>query len=855
MTVAMKSPDKKLPRILIWLVNWMYQFSLREGYYGDMREEYFYLLEKEGPIYAYWWIICQIVRSIPGLITSYIRWSITMIMNYIKIAFRNFSKYKIHSIVNIAGLAVGMAVVMLIMLFVIHEKEFDTFHKNHERIFRVVADDPSTKDSYAGTPAPLGPAMLREFPDIENYVRVENTTEVVKYKNKSFRESRVFMADNSLFQIFTFPLIQGDPETVLENPNEIILTKSMVEKYFGSEDPLGKIMRLGEREDFIVTAIAEDVPWNSHFHFDFLIPFKRIKNLENWGTWNYYTYILLHENVNPENLKSKFDEWAKSQNLDDLYAEVLYYQPLTQIHFQYNRYNIEPSFNGKYINIFIAIAVVILILACINFINLTTARATRRAKEVGIKKSIGVLPSQLMTQFIGESFLLALIAHIFSVLLVLLALPAFNNFTERNLALDFTNYQFVAVLAGLIIFTGILSGSYPAIILSSFNPVKVLKGEVYDKTRSVLRNGLVIFQFVISITLIICTMLIYGQMKYINNVDLGLNKERVVTVRLNRNVYSKAVELKQAFLQLPGIIAASANSYIPSNMNWHQSVWWRGQLESEHTSMWVIGIDKDFPSTMQIELFEGHDAVANFKYSKRDAYILNKSALEQIGWNSAVGKEFSIMGEERAGIVIGVTEDFHFRSLHHEVAPCAMLVRERMRQISVRFQSDNLPNTLANLKKTWRKFAPDYEFEYYFLDDDFDKLYKSDMKLSQLIIAFTTLSIFIACLGLFSLVSFAAAQKTKEIGIRKVLGASSFGVSIWLARNFVKLVFFANVIAWPAAYFVMNEWLKNFAYRVAVGISPFIISSIFAILIAFLTVYYQTFKASLANPVDSLEYE
>lgn len=541
-----------------------------------------------------------------------------MLKNFIKITLRNILGQKGFSFINIFGLAMGMAVVILIALFIRNEMSYDKFHEKHDRIFRLVSDNPADKNSFAGTPAPLGPAMKDNFPDIVDYVRLIDSSGVIKYKDMIFYENRILMADNSIFAVFTFPLIKGDPKTALENKDSIVITESMAKKYFTGEEPIGKILNLNDRDDLKVTGITADVPVNSHFHFDFIIPFKRIGNQENWGAWNYFTYLLLYENISPNKLKEKFENWAKQFDNKKFFSGLsfkhIYYQPITRVHFQYNRKNMEPAFDGKYIRIFGAIALVILILACINFMNLSTARASGRAKEIGVKKVVGASQLKLIKQFIGESVLLAFIAHMISVILVQLVLPAFNNFSARNLSIDYSDPVFVPGILGLILFTGVISGCYPAFVLSSFKVTNVLKSGTDGGNRSLSRDILVVFQFTTAIVLMIGTIIIFRQLNFLRNTNLGFNMKDVINIPLrSRDLMKKASILKKKFLRVRGVESASVNGYVPINTNWHQSVWWEGKQESERASMWVISIDRDFMDTLQIKMIEGKDFVKKFK--------------------------------------------------------------------------------------------------------------------------------------------------------------------------------------------------------------------------------------------------
>lgn len=841
-----------------WILHHIYVFNLREGYFGDLEEEFGHFTDTQTSGRAIAWIWCQAIRSLPVFISMYLRWSMAMLKNAFKSTWRNIGRQIGYSIITVLGLAIGMTVFLLITLFMRNERSWDDCHQNAKRIFRIVSGNPADKTSYAGTPAPLGPLMKKDFPEVEDFVRLERWGGMLRYEDRLFEERRLFVADNSIFRVFTFPLLKGNPETALTDLNSIVITESMAEKYFEDEDPLGRVMHWNDTHDLIVTGVVEDVPLNAHFHFDFLVPFEHVGNLESWGMWNYNTYLLLHKPDDPGNVKQKFDAWAREQGMEDadLFAEALYYQPIKEIHFQYNRSNLEPAFNGKYLKVLLAIAVVVLTLACINFINLSTARSSRRSLEVGIRKVVGSGRNRLIWQFIGESVLLALISLCIALVSLQLAIPWFNHFSGRTLSIPYEDAGFYLLLFGIILFSGFFSGVYPAFVLSSFQPVRVLKGETSNKKGILFRNILVVFQFSISILLMVCALLIYNQMRFIQRTDIGINPDQVINVRINRNVRERTEVLKNGFLRLSGITHASAHSYTPTDMNWHQSVYWQGQTDDQRTSMWIMAVDKDFFGTMQIPLIEGQQGVRNFRVREGFYdYVLNRAALDEIGWETAAGKAFSFSRSFVMGRVLGVTENFNFRSLHHAIAPCVMVIRERGSTISLRVQSGRLSETLSGLKKVWDSIVPEFPFEYEFLDEQFGKLYASESKLSELILIFTGLSFFIGCLGLFSLASFSAAQKTKEIGIRKVMGASVSRITLMLSREYTKWVLIANVFAWPVGYFVMRAWLQNFEYRISIGITVFLISGLAALSISLITVSSQSIRAAMADPVRSLRYE
>jgi len=778
-----------------------------------------------------------------------------MFTNYLKTALRIIKNQKLFSVINITGLSVGLAVFIIIILLVRYENRYDQFHTNYKRIYRVVSGDPGEKDAYAGAPSPLGPMIVENLPEAIDMVRLDRTTGVMQYDEQAFFEKNIFYADPSFFTIFSFPLISGDVNTVLESPDAIVITQSIARKYFGDENPIGKVLHYNGSRDFIVTAVAADVPSQSHLHFDFVVRYDIFANMEHWGMWNWFTYVLGHEKANTRILKEKFSTWAQAQGYEEL-AKGLYFQPLKDIHFQYNRSNLEPAFNGDYLKVFMGVALVVLILACINFMNMATARSTKRAKEVGVKKCVGCSKNRLMVQFFSEAFIMTILGLLFSLAIVYLCLPVLNTFLEKNIVLPLTDPAFIIIYLILLISTTLFAGMYPALLLSSFNPSKVLKKEIISRNRPAVRNILVVFQFLISIALIFSTLTIYKQMNYIQTKNLSMNSNQVLNIRLNRLLYEKGPMLKNAFLQIPGVKKASLNSFQPTTYGWHQTVGWEGQKPSQSTAMWIMAVDKDFFSTLNIPVIEGEEKLKNFKESDDQyRYCLNRAALETIGWKTAMDKQFSHYGQEVNGRILGITENFHFRSLHHQVAPLVMIIRNQGSQISLRLSNVNMQQTITLLRKSWEKLVPEFEMDFYFLDQDFNALYGSETKLSQILIILTVLSLFIASLGLFSLAAFTAEQKTKEIGIRKVMGASILQIMRMLFREFTILVMLANLIAWPLAYFAMIRWLENFAYRIDIVWWMFLLSGVGALIIALISVSYQTVKAARANPVNSLRYE
>ena len=787
-----------------------------------------------------------------------------MITHFLKTAFRTFFKNKTSSIINITGLAIGLSVVIIIAVFINYELSYDTFHKNAHRTYRIINGNADDKDSYAGTSAPLGPFLQSNIPEILSYTRLHNAEMIVEYKNKKFPEKEFFFADPSFFKVFTFPLVSGNAVTALKEPNSIVITEKAAKKYFGSENPVGKVLSVDGSYDFTITAVAKDVPDNSHFHFEFLIPFERIDEmmhahyLSSWGSWNFFTYILTTENTNIAQLKSKIQNLIKTKlpNNADVSTDLTY-QPIKEIHFRFNRMNLEPAFDDKYLTIFLAVAIAVLIIACINFINLSTARSMKRAKEVGLRKTLGAEYKELVKYFLLESILLSAIAAVFAVILVELILPVINTITDKHYAIDYTNINDYLLFFGLILLTGILAGIYPAIVLSSFNPVKALKGKTNQNSKASFRNALVIFQFTVSTVLIICTVIIFQQINFIRTKNLGFAKEQVINIPLkSSDLIMKSQTIKEEFLKNADIISASVNSYQPSNFN---QFWggfrWEGMSEKEeHKSMWIIRADKDFVKTYQIKMLEGEDYAANFKASDKKVFILNESALKLLNWKTAVGKEITYWGSSKANIA-GVMADFNFRSLHHVVEPCAIVIADMGTHISVRTKAANVTSCLASLKKTWDSFGLNLPFDYYFLDEDFSKLYQSETRISTVLGNFALVAVFIACIGLFGLTTFMAERRKKELGIRKVLGASTIGILKEFSFNYTRWIVLANFIAWPIAYYFMNKWLQDFAYRIDISLWVFVLSGVLALMIALATISFQAIKAATANPVEALRYE
>ncbi len=786
-----------------------------------------------------------------------------MIKNYLKIALRNIRKHKGYSFINIAGLAIGVAACLLLFRWVQDELSFDRYHEKADRIYRVISQYEAEGQTrqLAYTSAPVGPALVNEFPEIEKAIRFGRNGFVVSYQNKRFVE-QVYFTDPEIFDVFSFPLIKGNPKNALKEPYSIVISEEMSRKYFGDEDSLGKIITLGERRDYRVTGVFRDLPTNSHFRFHFLGLFSDYasRHFDQWGISNYWTYILVSENFSPDEFKEKSPQFVeKYRGKESRYVYKTSYplQPLTRIHLHSNlRGEIGTNSSIGTIYIFSAIAVFILLIACLNYINLSTARYAIRAKEVGLRKVIGATRPQLIKQFLGETFLFSFIALPLSVLLAELFLPLFNSLSGKKLAVHYFDNMFLLPgLALIILFVGFASGIFPAFFISALKPVSALRGMFKASSKgSGLRKTLIVSQFAISIIFLASTFTVLSQLNYMRNKKLGLDKEHVVTLPIyDKDVLGKLETIKNEFLQNPSVLSVSVSDFFPGKATMYQNYRYEGMSESGNPMIRWFVVDHDFIETFGIELVDGRNFSKRFPSDVDHAYILNESAVKEIGWESPVGKELEIMNK---GPVIGVVKDFHFRPLHQKIEPAALYIYPKLFQyISVRISPTDVSRSLDFLKAKWQTLVPGQVFQYSFLDEDFDKLYRAEMRLSQIFTVVTFLAIFIACLGLFGLAAFEALQRTKEMGIRKVLGSSAAGIVLLLSKEFTKWVLLANIIAWPVAYYAMSRWLQNFAYRINIGPLIFIQSAVLAFIVALLTVSYQAMKVSLANPVDTLRYE
>lgn len=778
-----------------------------------------------------------------------------MLKNYLKIAFRSIRKHKGYSLINIIGLSLGMAICILILLWVQHELSYDRFHKNRDHIYRIYQDyhHAGGISQFSNVPQPVGPEIQNTIPEVEFVTRFLDDDCTFRYEDKLFTERNVRYIDPSFFRMFSFAIVKGDPEAVFRDPYSLILTESMAEKYFGMEDPIGKVLTADSQEQMTVTAVIKDVPDNSFLQFDFLVPYSYLTAIEydvtNWNSHNCQIYIMLHKNIDEKQVEDKIYGMIQKHAPDD--QSYLQLQPLKQTRL----YTLGGELGTiKYVYIFSIIALFILVIACINFMNLATARSAKRAREVGLRKVVGARRMQIIRQFFGESLVLTIVALGLSLLIVEVLLPVFNSLSGKNLSLNSSgNLAILASLSGIALFTGLLAGSYPALFLSSFLPGKVLKSTYRSSgSSSILRKVLVVFQFSLSIFLIISTAVIYSQLQYIQSKDLGFNRENLIYAGIDERIRENYDAIKNEILRNPHISKMTRTFQLPSYNRYSAPVDWEGKTPDQNINFNLSVVDPDYLDTMGLALIQGRNFSDEFTTDTSN-FILNEEAVKQMGLEKPIGKwlEFGEKGE-----IIGVVKNYHYMPFSYEIQPLILFYNPNyFRYTMLRISGNEISQTLGFLENIWGKFAPEFPFEYHFLDEDYERIYRTEQRLGELFRYFTFLAIFISCLGLFGLASFMAEQRTKEIGIRKVLGATVSGITLLLSREYTKWVLLANILAWPTAYFAMHKWLEGFAYRVDMSVITFVLAGLLTLFIALLTVSYQAIKASVANPVEVLRQE
>jgi putative ABC transport system permease protein len=779
---------------------------------------------------------------------------------------RSLRKFKIYSLINILGLAVGLVYTILIFLWLQDELSFDKFHQDSEQIYRITTllQNSGNKNHYAGSPAPIGPAAQSEFPEVTKFSRLQSgwTGWHLHYGNKNFMEERLACADPSFFEIFQYEFLEGDPKVALTDRHSIVLTENLAKKCFGNEDPMGKIIQMDDI-DMLVTGVIKNTPQNSHIQFDYIFP---IINMTEWRgsrirSWEYLqfaTYLKLSENANPQQVNQKLNDLVKKNSPNSKLNLVL--QPLEDIHLHSNELNNwMVVYSGKgnitYVYIFFLIAVAILLLACVNFMNLSTARAGMRVREVGIRKVIGAQRKNLITQFLGESIIFTFIALGLALIIVEIILPVFSELASKNLSLNIAdNYLFSLLILSVSLITGLISGSYPALYLSSFNPTGILKELNKFKTGKGgnIRRILVVGQFTFTIILIMTTIVIFGQLNYIYNKNLGFDQENIIYFAANREYHGNYDTAKNELLQNPAILNIS-QAFPPSQgYGGTTDVDWEGKNPDNEITFFNDMVDFEFANTFGIQMTDGRFYSREFTTDAAN-YVLNETAIKKMNLKDPIGKRFTYLGNP--GVIIGVAKDYHGGSLHEPILPKVLKLIENGPYVCVKFKAGNTAQIIRYLETNWKKFAPNFPFKYSFLDVTINEYYKTEKRIGTLNSYATFLAIFIACIGLFGLTSFMIERRTKEIGIRKVLGASVTGIVHLLSREFTTWVLLANILALPIGGYLMQNWLYNFAYRISIDWWIYAAAGSSALLIALITVSFQAVKTAIANPIESLRYE
>ena len=848
---------------------------------GDFEETYVRMLRREGVLKAWFWYWLQALRTLPEYLKLKFTMRTIMLKNYIIVAFRNIKKSRSFAFINVSGFAVGLASCILILLYIRYELSYDKFYHNVDNIYRIAMEelDPDRPRYWGWTSVMLSETLHAEYPEVLKATRIltEMGETQITYQNNSNIEKRVLYADSAFFDIFSIPLIVGDPKTVLQHPNSVVISKSTVNRIFGNEDPIGKAIQVrnwwADNTDHLITGISEDIPGNSHFRYDFLISYNstRVSQSRNFGYTQIFNYLMLGLGSDPDALEAKFPDMVRKyeapgveerrqisydEYLAQGYGIRLFLQPLKDIHLRSRlEQEIEPNGNIAYVYMFSLIAVFVLLIACINFMNLSTARSVNRAKEVGVRKTLGSLRNQLVWQFLFESILLSLIALVMALSIVGLVLPIFRTFTGTDLRMGLWEDGFI--LPGLIlfaVFVGLLSGIYPSFFLSSFKPISVLKGLKRSDSRGKwIRNGLVVFQFGTSIALIAGTLIIKEQIDYMVNMDLGYDREHVIVLSNGSALGDKTETFKQELKKDPRIISVGGSGQYPARANHVVGIYSREHGPERRILIFNTGIDYDYIETLKLEMAMGRSYSREMAMDTATA-IINESAVRALGLTDPLGV---VLESWRTLTIIGILKDFHFRTLHYDVAPLILILNRsgRVRFLSIRIRSSDISGTLSHIRQVWEQFAGGQPFNYSFMEEDIERLYAAEIKTGQISSVFSFLAIFIGCLGLFGLAAYTAEDRTKEIGIRKVLGASIGNVLVLLSREFAKLIMYAFCAAVPITYLVMNQWLDNFKFKIGITAMTFLIAGGMTLLIALLTVSYQVIRAASRNPVETLKYE
>ncbi len=876
----MKKRSGGPPKILEWLLNRISPKMDIQEKLGDFEELYIEKKSLYGAIHSWLWYLSQLTKLSKTQLQNSIYGGYAMYKNYIRIIIRNLFRNKDFSLINILGLAMGITCFIFIVLFIIDELSYDSFHNDADNIYRMRVSGVLSGNEFdmAVASAPMAHALKRDYPEVLQVARIRKvwTDRFVEYNNNAFSE-RLYYTDSTFFKIFSFKLLSGDPDFALKDPNSMVISESTASKLFGTEDPVGKVITYDNETDFQITGVIEDLPANTHMDFDMIGSLSSISESREpvWIRHNFHTYIKLRRDVNPDEFETKIQEMIEKYvgtqlrlgmgvTLDEFYASggAMQYrlQPVRDIHlFSDLEFELESNGDIKYIYIFSSIALFLIIIACINYMNLATAKSAGRAKEIGIRKVSGSRKSQLLGLFISESLLLTVCSVIISVIAVYLLLPLFNGLADKNInPEDVLNLKNGIALVVFTIILGIAAGGYPAFFLASFHPINVLSGSIYKmRDKSSLRNSLVMVQFIATIFLLIGTSIIYNQLDFISQRKLGFNKEQVLVLRKAWSLGDKVESFRKTISQKKDVLNSSYTADVPGEILGNTAIVPEGFPKNEPIILWRLAFDYDFLSTLEIELSEGRVFSREFSQDT-SAVILNETAVKNIGWEKPLGKYLTtFLGSDEIHYhVIGVVKDFHYETLHRKIRPMFLTInRNAPAYMCIRLASGNITSTLSSIESIWNVFAPGQPFDYYFLDDNYNSLYKAEILTGRLFSIFSILTVLIAITGLLGLVSYSTDRRIREIAVRKALGSSISGIVKLLTKEYAIWILIANIISWPSAWFVMNFWIQNFEYRTEISLGPFLIAGAGALILALSTVSFQAVRAASLNPAEVLKNE
>jgi putative ABC transport system permease protein len=805
-----------------------------------------------------------------------------MIRNYIKTAWRNLVKNKVFSFINVFGLAAGLACCMLIAAYLYSELTYDTYSVNSKQLYRVglTALGNGSSTDFPMVDVAVGAGIKRTYPEVLDFTRITHgKPDFVNYQNRQFKEENLVYADKNFLQVFSIPLLQGDGKTALAEPKSIVINSALAKKYFGDEVPVGKILKIGD-ELMKVTGVIDKVPDNSHFHYDAFISMSSIepRMQQTWSNIGFYTYVLLDKNADPKKLEKQFPQLVAKYVVPEVQHDMgvslaeaqksvgsflFYLKPITDIHLRTStKFDMEPNGDINYVYIFGALAIFILLLACINFTNLSTASSAKRSKEVGIRKVMGSLKEWLITQFLVESVMLTVLSMLLALGITYLLLPYFNNLTGKHITISFfLNYKALLISTGLTLLVGILAGLYPAFFLSSFNIINVLKGTTGTEPakKNFLRSSLVVFQFTVSTALIISTFIVYQQLHFMQNKKLGYDKDQLLVLNDTYTLGNNEYAFKDQLMRDNRVVNATVSTDVPGNGNMGGTEIYAKERQGDETKNEIhtniYRVDANYLATLGIKLIEGRNVSPDFPQDT-SSVVINQAAQRELGWGNTdpLGKTI-IRSGQKAYTVVGLVADFNYASVKNKVAPLMILAQHRHGSIILKVKTTDMSGLLSTIRKQWDDYKAEGPFSYYFVDEQFASLYSSEQRTGKIFTSFAVVAVIIAGLGLFGLAAFMIKQRVREIGIRKVLGASSLKITKMLSFEFLKLVLIAILIAFPLTWFAMYKWLQDFAYRIDIQWWVFILAGILALLIAFITISFQSVKAALANPVKSLRSE